>query len=215
MQATPPSEMPETPSGPETNIQLHRVTWMFDKGLTIELECLHAADAAVPCDKPLFESLKADEFMETHLGGKVPLRSGTVKSWWAGEPGAAQLWWDYADAPAPAAALPPVPDAPSSAPVRLTGLFGEIAARRPRHLHEVRLFLDDGWFSPEMTCLHPQEPDEAFCDKDTLVGDGMLQYLHQGRGELRDGTIESWWETIPDESELIWKYADKPEPTGT
>lgn len=190
------------------------MAWFVGNGIEFELECRHPADPAVPCDRELLISLGADGLMETHVGGKAPLRDGLIRSWWTGEPGAAQLWWDYKESPELGpSVLPSVPEAPSAAPLRHTGLFGGIAAGpRPRHLHGVRLFLDDGWFTPELTCLHPKEADEAFCDKNILQSDGMLQYSHRGRTGLRDGTIESWWETYADDSDLVWVYVD---PTGT
>lgn len=194
----------------------HRVSWFIEDGIRFELECLHPpVNALCVCDKINFEVGGAKSFLQMHEGGTVPLRSGIIKSWWTGALGESGLWWNYSEtdpAPEEPAPLPPVHESPSSAPAKREGLFGSIAPDpRPRHLHEIRWFIEDGFPVPRATCLHEPVAEGQACDSFHFDDDDLLPDTHDGRTELRDGTIESWWEAWGDDFDLKWKYADVPE----
>lgn len=191
----------------------HRATWFIDNGIRFELECLHIPLLApCVCDKIIFEDAGIRSFLQMHEGGTVPLRSGIIKSWWTGAADEADLRWNYSEndpAPEEPAPLPPVHEAPSSAPAKREGLFGSIAPDlRPRHLHEIRWFIEDGFPVPRATCLHGPVAKGQVCDSFHFDDDDLLPDTHDGRTELRDGTIESWWEAWGDDFDLRWKYVD-------
>lgn len=87
-----------------------------------------------------------------------------------------------------------------------------LSAPRGPQLHRITWFIDNGFVSFEMECLHEEMAARFVCDKESAEEDRswFIECFEGGKAPLRDGVIESWWDGSGEDSELSWKYINEP-----
>lgn len=145
-------------------------------------------------------------------GGKVPLRSGVIKSWWTGEGTDTEIRWTYDGEPDTPAAEPVIPESqevPGPETPALADFFGGHRAPIVQR-HRISFFVSGQGIEFTLDCLHEPASEDRACDSRTAQEDPEAFYecLQGDKVPLRDGVIESWWERVGDnEYDLAWKYS--------
>lgn len=90
-------------------------------------------------------------------------------------------------------------------------------APRGAQMHRITWFIDNGFVSFEMECLHEEMAARFVCDKESAEEDRswFIECFDGDKAPLRNGIIESWWDGSGEDSELSWKYVNEPAPLET